>query len=507
MSISTLHRPAAMFALCAAILSAGPLCASPLSQAVVDEGYEYLQKGKLQIALRKFAGATLNDPKDADAWFFKGVAENRLEQFADATTSLTQAKTLGDQHGDLLFELGWALMRSGQPVAAIESLKAYEQAHPGRAQTSEFLGRAYYDNGQLDLAEQSLNEAMSRDADAANTVRPFLAAVQAKRGDTRGMLEELRKLYQDSPNSQVAKTLAQGGQPGSEKPWRLSISAGGGYNSNVIGIGDGIALPADISNEGGFFGRFTVDAAYDVFQDADQTVTLGYVNVIDIYESDHRESDTVDQYFYGRYSRRLTDRLSGSLRIADQWTRIGGNNFRNTISVRPALAYKLSDWVVGEVAYSFAHSSYEFPTTAILDRDSNTHGVSAAAHFRFPRTEWTGSFGYAFGHNNADGADYDYQSHTLYVNLSHPLPWDMAVDVYYAHIVADYENLNSLSGFTTPRDDAIDVVTLQLTKQIDIPQIQRARVYVRYDLTRNDSDIAVFDYTQHVISAGLIVDF
>src|SRR5205814_54773 len=52
--------------------------ASPRSSQLIDAGVEQLEHGRPENALKSFTEATHDDPKDAEAAFFAGVALNHL---------------------------------------------------------------------------------------------------------------------------------------------------------------------------------------------------------------------------------------------------------------------------------------------------------------------------------------------------------------------------------------------------------------------------------------------
>ena len=58
----------------------------------------------------------------------------------------------------------------------------------------------------------------------------------------------------------------------------------GGYNDNVIALGEGIPLPTDISTQSSGFGRFTVNGSYGWALTPKDTLTVGYGFQSDIYE-------------------------------------------------------------------------------------------------------------------------------------------------------------------------------------------------------------------------------
>ena len=124
--------------------------APPHTVETIQTGAAQLAEGRLEDALQSFQTSARHDPQHGQAHFFIGVTLNRLERANEALHHLSRAAALGTAHPDLPFETGWSLLMLRRWEDAIEQLTHYEAAHPGRGQTSEFLGRAYLALGRLD---------------------------------------------------------------------------------------------------------------------------------------------------------------------------------------------------------------------------------------------------------------------------------------------------------------------------------------------------------------------
>lgn len=486
----------------------------PADGAASLESREWIAKGvgdlteqRYDEALKKFESASQADPTDAEAVFFQGVALNRLGRHGEALARLEKAKAMGVVHPDLGFETGWSLLRLRRWDEAVAALERYEQAHPGRGQTSEFLGRAYLALGEYDRAEAKLEEAIQRDPALKGTALFYLALVERARRDLPAAGRRLGDLLREAPESPIARRLgerlARVAPP--PRPWRLAVSAGGGYNSNVIALGEGIALPVDISDEASPFSRFTVDAAYDWRLNSTDTLTAGYFFQADVY-SLVPSFDLLDNFFYADYRHAFSGDLGGALRVSNQFSLVGGDTFRNQFGLRPALGYRLTDWAVTELAYSFFVSDYYFPIPPVLNRDGTTHTVALNNYVTIPGTQLQARLGYFHVWNRADGSDFDFESNGLLVGLSSPIVWEITGDVFYTGIFDRYDNPNSLAGptgFGFKRDDDVHRVTVQLSRPIG----DWLQVYFRYDYTLNDSNINFYNYKQNVWSGGLVVEF
>ncbi len=376
-----------------------------------------------------------------------------------------------------------------------------------RGQTSEFLGRAYLALGEYDRAEAKLEEAIQRDPALKGTALFYLALVERAREDLPAASQRLVDLLREAPESPIARRLqerlARLAPP--PKPWRLAVSASGGYNSNVIALGEGIAQPVDISNQASPFNRFTVDTAYDWRLTPTDTLTAGYFFQADVY-SRILSFNLLDNFFYADYRHAFSRDLAGTLRVSDQFSLVGETRFRNQFGLRPAFAYRLTDWAVTELAYSFFVSDYYFFTRPVENRDGTSHTVALINYFTMPGTKFQARLGYFHVWNLAEGADFDFESNGLLVGVSSPLVWEITGDVFYTGIFDRYDNPNSLAGstgFGFTRDDDVHCVTVQLNR----PIVDWLQVYFRYNFTQNNSNINFYDYEQNEWSGGFDVKF
>ncbi|MBI4657565.1 MAG: tetratricopeptide repeat protein [Verrucomicrobia bacterium] len=487
---------------------------------LIGQGAADLAAQRFEGALKKFTAAVKANPADPQAMFFQGVALNRLGRYAEALARLQHAAKMGSKHPDLEFELGWALVALRRPKEAVSYLEQFEREHPGRGQTSEFLGRAYFGLREFDKAEDAFNEALRRDPTLKPTVSLGLALIAQERDQHDAVHRHLQTVLQETPESPVSRALRSrvdrlsrlAALPQAmETAWGLSLSTAGGYNDNVTGVGDTALLPSEITGKGSPFARFNFSGNYGWRTAPDNTFSLAYSFLADVY-SKVPQLDLRDHLWQAEYTRTFTANLAATLRLSDEFAQLGGDNFRNQTTVRPALVVRWNDWTVSEAAYSFTFADYYFPAPPVLDRDSDTHTVLFTQYLTPSHGRVQLRAGYFHTWNNADGADFDYRTHGVFGAASVSLFWKLTADAAYIHNFDRYANANSLAGlnssaitggFEFKRADDVDTVTVRLSR----PLTKRLRAYAQYDFNNADSNIRFFNYDQHVWSGGLVMQF
>lgn len=296
-------------------------------------------------------------------------------------------------------------------------------------------------------------------------------------------------------------------QTDTNKPWRVRITTGGGYNSNAAARGNAItqATVPGLKGRGSAFGRFTFDGSYDIYSTDMDLVTVGYGLHADIYEGGLEEANVLTHNGWVGYQRLITDDLSVSLQLANENTTIGGNEFLNSILIEPSVYYRFAEWGAIDIGYTARFMEYDFAVIAPgVDRDGVQHKLGFKLHLDVPDTQLDILLGYSRTWNfteGGNGGQYDYDGNELTVGLSHPLPLDISADLTWTRRWDDYQAIGPAPGIG--RADRTDFYSLVLTKPIN----DHLKFYTRYDHIEAQSNATLFDYRQRVIASGLIIEF
>jgi tetratricopeptide (TPR) repeat protein len=498
-----LRTALALVLVCATTLAS----ASPESDALKQQGLRALAEGRFAEAGAQFAAAMKADPRDAEAAYLHGAAANRQGQFPAAMDSLRKAEGAGFRDAELDFELGWAHMGQGQAQPCIERLERFEAARPGRGQASEFLGRCYLALRQFDQAESRLNQALARDPRLAPTVNLALASVEQGRGRSAAARARMESAFTaDAPTGRALRDLAGPPEPvvQPDQPLRLSLSFSAGHNSNVIGLGNTMPLPADIQRKGSMFTRLSAGASYTHQVEPQTSLTLGYAFLSDRYE-DIPGANLLDHFVYADLFTQVTARAAFSLRVSSEFTTLGGSRFRDSLGFRPAFSYRFGEHSVTEFAYSIADNDYRANVAPAFSRDGESQAWSVAHSFRIPGTNWSGAAGATYGRNRTEGGDFVSDSLGASGTLRYAFPNRIVGALGVGVSRDDYGNPNSLAGagFAFARKDEQSNISAQLAG----PFNRNLRWFLQAQSLRNTSNIAFYQYKQTTVTGGLAFDF
>lgn len=133
-----------------------------LAKINTELGFQYLQKGEYEVALRKLEKALDADRNYVDAHNAMGVLHSRLGQFEDAERSFSQALRLDDKNSAALNNFGQFLcQRQRHEEGEKQFLKAVENPlykYPAVAYSN--AGSCAFDAGALDRAEEHFRAAL-----------------------------------------------------------------------------------------------------------------------------------------------------------------------------------------------------------------------------------------------------------------------------------------------------------------------------------------------------------
>lgn len=488
------------------------IIASELSASFIKEGRAALDSANYAHALNAFELATRVDPQDGEAYFFYGVAHNRSDDTDEALVALNRSEALGYANESMDLERGYALVGLGRNEAALKTLQAYELAHPHSGIAKQLLARVYLRSGDAERAHALALEAKALNPNLADTADLIAAYADRARGDSQAIGRFVEDLVSREPNlpfaERIQKQIARQTRSSSEKPWSLALNAGVGFNDNVIAIGEGVPLPRELSNEESVVGSFGIDAGYNLLRTQSDFLHLGYNLSASLHESDLDGSDLLMNTLALTWQHRFSERWTSSLSVADQYTLLGGERFRNLISLRPAMSYRHSSTWRIEAYARIVSEDYYFNTAAINDRDGENLHVGILAVRRLGADGPALRIGAQTGHYSTQGRNYDRDRKLFFGSISDELMFDVTGEIHGTFSFTDYDHANSLTGFRARRDDEAWSVGVLLTRplpyRVDGHDLE---VFGSFDFVDNDSNIQFFDYDQVSLNVGVSLRF
>lgn len=444
-------------------------------------------------------------PSKGEGHFFEGVAANRSGEFSKAMHHFETASSLGFQHDDMAFEIGWSFLGLQKYDDAIAHLQKFESKKPGHGQTSAFLGRAYLAKGDYKKAEHYLAQAIKRNPRLKKGNAHFLAMARQQGGKLAKADRLMQRWGQEDHQTPAAHAFfgkkIEREKSQSAKEGGMNVTIAGGGTNNAISLGHNVPLPTDISQQQSAFGRFSLNGFYRFVDKPKDSFTFSGQFLTDFYEeSAHLSLSDFFENF--NYRHRFNDKWAAGVLLNNEHSFVHTSNFRNQTNIRPAIGWKFKDWWITEASYTLGLANYFPPTTPVQDRDSFSHTFASDSYWKIVPWKVRGRSGSFLVFNNADGNDFDFYTLGSSISISRNIFWKLNGEIYGALQMDRYAKINSLPGFALKRRDNINTLVFQ----VSFPVFDRMNAFTRYSFIDHYSNINFYNFTQHVGSAGFVID-
>jgi tetratricopeptide (TPR) repeat protein len=204
----------------AAVLPALTGCGEFLAQQQNASGVSLYEQAHYAEALRKFQGATYDNPKDADAYYNIAATYHRTGKQDHCESDLKLAEKYYNEcldrnpcHTECHRGLAVLLIEEGRKDDAYRLIQGWVNREPMSADAKIELARLYDESGNRQLAKDSLIEALEAQPDNARALTA-LGKIRDDAGDkAQALANYQRSITRDSRQPYVASRISalQGG--------------------------------------------------------------------------------------------------------------------------------------------------------------------------------------------------------------------------------------------------------------------------------------------------------
>ena len=321
-----------------------------------------------------------------------------------------------------------------------------------------------------------------------------------------------------------------------QKPFTLtmSLSPSAGYDSNVIGLGEGLPLPEGVSRQGGAYSQVAGNIALDwkslpVNDVSAHEITVGY-KYTQTFHEEFSGYDLGDHTWNVLYIHAMDDYWSGRLGFEDKYTTVDGHSFNNKVTLRPAVRFVAGKYledlgsVTTEVAYAFSLTDYAIsPSSPFRVKDADISRVELSETIVPKIWKDAGTkivLTYMHFWNEAEGSDYVYQRNRWQFSIETRLSkdaksrWhDVTASCHYIHNVDRYDHPNSNAGAAgfafarrAYRDDVNPAISFDVLKYPET-KTPKLSCNAQYHYIRDNSNIPIFNTVQHQVEFGVTYTF
>lgn len=304
-------------------------------------------------------------------------------------------------------------------------------------------------------------------------------------------------------------TISLAEQP-TDKPWKITISAGFGFNDNVPRLDSGLTLASTvvgITKRESALARFSFDGQYDLVNSNQHILTAGYNVIADFFLNSGGldNFNFVEHAFWGGYQKKLGTDTVGSFKLSDRYTTYGGDGIRNSIILEPALVHRVNNHITVELNGLWAFNDYKVPLlfggAPAANQDGEIMELSPVVFFSVPNYSVQGHLRYRYGLSQTQGGAFNYNENAISPGVSAPLFWKIEAELIYWRIWREYDGLGPT--LNSKRQDDIDLFLVRATRPIS----NSAQWYFDYEHTNAKSNANGFEYNQNVFTSGILMTF
>jgi len=480
----------------------------------------------------------------------KGILLYNQERYGEAERHLRNA--LNAKPGDPTagYYLGLSSLRLQRYVAAEERFREVLRRHPDDARTRMGLGMALYHqdryqeaSAELTLAERTLKDepllyyyaglaaAAQQSYDQASDkflragkLDPELAKdphyqrgveLQSK-GQTQQATAEFRSAVEGGPPAPaqpIRPTLAPSlTQP--SKRWNANFAGSTQYDSNVVLLPGGGTLPGGISHKDDFVFVLTGNGEYRFVQNDTWSAGVG----LGLYTNFHARLSDFNVVDVGPTV--FVQRRLGLTQLRLQYTfdnvTVGGDSYLQSNAFQPTLTIPESDRTFTQVFARYQYKDFktfrddQLGAPVNQTRDGINWMLGAMQYWRFADERGHIRAGYTLDMDRTGGgekantglpsnADWSYVGHRLSTGVAYQPITATTFQLAFDYYRQSYSNANSFSPDGTVRKDNVYQLTGTAVRDL------RSWLWLafQYSLTRDQSNVAVFDYTRHIVSLTL----
>jgi tetratricopeptide (TPR) repeat protein len=139
------------------------LAVAPQHFIFIQQGWEQVEKGNYEQAIRYFTEAIDLNPKDAESYYSRGTAYSRKGQYDQAISDYTKALEINPRDAKSYFKRGIAYYKKSQYDQAISDFNKALEINPMVAEAYYNRGITYCKKGQQDQAISDFKKAFEID--------------------------------------------------------------------------------------------------------------------------------------------------------------------------------------------------------------------------------------------------------------------------------------------------------------------------------------------------------
>lgn len=464
-----------------------------------------LKEENLEEALEDFKAARQEAPDSSTAAYFLGITYKKMMDFDAARKNLSDAVTLSPAVAEANVELAEVYYQLGDDDKAMEYLLLAEASGAKSASIAYVKGMVLLRKGKNGEAIDSFKKAKSIDPKLTQSADYQIGLASLKDGRLDEAKEVFKEIILRDPNADIAQFARQyidsiSARLKAEREFKVTADLLYQYDDNVLLKPGDTSVAADITNE--------ADSATVVILRAEYAPKLPGRAVLktqySLYSITHWElaSHDVMSHTVTIAPGYNADFGSLSALMSYNYTTVDDFKYLQTYSLTPTFQFPTGRGHFASLFLKAQKKEYIKPAFARdEDRDSDEWGAGASWYYLLAQNKGLFNLSYAFNHEDTHGTNVQYIGNKLDAGLTYPVTSAATFNFGCGAFHQDFEDPHT--AFKIVRKDKIYTVNSSLSYAIT----EDVDARIQYAYMRGESNLAVYDYTKNVYSAGIEARF
>lgn len=470
--------------------------------------YNQQRYGEAERYLREAFNAK---PGDSTAGYYLGLTSLRLHRYTAAEERFREVLRRHPDDARARMGLGMALYHQDRYPEASAELNVAERTLKDEPLLYYYAGLAAAAQQKHDQASEKFLRAGKMDPELANDPHYQRGVALQSKGQAQQATAEFRSAVEGGAvAAQPVRPTASTALP--SKRWSLNYGVSTQYDSNVVLLPGGGTLPGNISHKDDFVAVLTGGGEYRFVQNDTWTVGAGgglYTN-FHARLSDFNVVDVAPTLYVQRRLGIAQLRLQYTL----DYVTVGGDSYLVSNALQPTLTFPESERTFTQAFMRYQRKDFKSfdldPQGINPTRDANNWMLGAMQYWRFSDDRGHVRAGYTFdadqtgsdvalGNPAHTGADWSYTGHRFSTGVAYKPLAATTLQLAFDYYRQNYSNPNSFSPDLAVRKDNIYQLTGTAIRDLN----SWLWLAFQYSYTRDQSNVAVFDYTRHIVSLTL----
>lgn len=476
-------------------------CQQPPS---LQKGIDQYKQENYEEAIELLKKARSEDPGSSAAAFFLGLAYKQIMDYEKALENLRDAATLSPRIKEAVIEIVDVALQLGRLQEAKKWIEVAEKENIAPAKTAFLKGLILTEEGKNLEAAKAFEQAKSLAPSISQAADIQVALSYMRERELKKAKERFQKAILYDPQSDLAGFARQylsmvEERLFAERPFRFSLGVFGGYDDNMVLMPTDESVATGITNEASGFLNSSFRATYYPNLKGPWLFNAQYGIASSLHRKNVHTHDSLSNtisvtpgYNFGKYALNLATSYSHALVRGPSYKKYSGS-----LSSGPLFRLALKNNQLLELFAGYINNEYFQPAlTDVDDRDSDGWTASTSWIWLFRKDSFL-NLRYRYSDLNADGRNWDNQSHSLSANFAIPVMEKVMLQLSGQVAEEEYDHVNT--WFNVQREDTI----YNLSGGFTWDCYKNTVLVVQYTHIRDDSNIAIYDYKRNMYTLGM----